>query len=98
MATCANIEAVYVATGAASGSAHTLKSVLVQDVTTPVSSCNYVLINASEYAQLSHGFITSAEDAQTIAFSFVLLLAVGFGIKAIRSALDTYDNSIDEKH
>lgn len=73
-------------------------SILVPDLVTPVNTCNLLLVNASEYAQLSHGFITSAEDAQTISFSFVLLLAVGFGIKAIRSALDTYDNSIDEKH
>lgn len=98
MATCTKIVSLYTATGTASNSTHTLNQVLVPDTTTAINACNAVLVNASEYAQLSHGFITTADDAQTIAFSLVVLLVIGFGIKAIRHALNTYDNSIDEKH
>ena len=73
-------------------------SILVPDLVTPVNTCNLLLVNASEYSQLSHGYITTAEDAQAIAISLVTLLAIGFAFRAIRSALNTYDHSIDERH
>lgn len=72
-------------------------TVFVANNSTPVSSCSHLAINASEYSQLSRGFIDNPEDAQLIAGSFILLLTIGFIYKAIRKALDAGDVS-DEAH
>lgn len=70
---------------------------VVLDEATPVDTCAYLLLNGSEYAHVSHGYITNQQDAQEIAFALVGLLAVGWGIRAIRNALNSADGS-EEAH
>jgi len=72
--------------------------VAVLDDLTPVDSCAYLLINGSEYAQLSHGFITSRQDAESIAFAFVLAMAGAWGIRLIRNSLSVADPPSEERH
>jgi hypothetical protein len=71
---------------------------VVPDDATPISSCTLVALNASEYSQLSHGYIDNADDANAIVTAFVVLFAVVFGFKMIARALNVGDQVSDEKH
>lgn len=99
MATCAKTQAFY---GCSNASGTTCTKVAVTgyvvDSATPVGSCNTLLIASAEFSESLATRISNAADAQTIASSLVLLLAIGFIYKAIRSALDVGDGPSDEKH
>lgn len=73
-------------------------TLLVPDTATPLNSCQYITVNASEYSQLSHGYIDNPADAQLILGAFVVLFAIVFGFRQIARAMNVGDSYTDEKH
>lgn len=98
MAQCQKQATVYTATGTASNSTHVATEVWVPDTTTALASCQYLTVTAVEYQDLQHGYIATQADAEQIAFALVTVMAIAYGIKMIRKALDVGDTPSDEKH
>ena len=98
MATCIKPVTFY---GCTNASGTTCTKILIRGYTdnssVSASGCATLLITGTEYSNAFHPWLENATDAEAISGALILLLAIGFIYKAIRSALDVGFTS-DEKH
>lgn len=71
---------------------------LITDDATPVADCTHIAVNASEYGRLAQGWISSREEADSIAVAVIGLFAVIWCIKMVVRSLNVADIPSDEKH